>query len=72
MQTIRLAQRKDYRCVMSHRSGESEDSFIADFAVAMNMGQIKTGATSRSERNAKYNRLLEIERETDEFLGNQI
>lgn len=67
MQTIRLAQRKGYRCVMSHRSGESEDSFIADFAVAMNTGQIKTGATSRSERNAKYNRLLEIERETDEF-----
>ena len=72
MQTIRLAQRKGYRCVMSHRSGESEDSFIADFAVAMNTGQIKTGATSRSERNAKYNRLLEIERETDEFMGNQI
>ena len=72
MQTIRLAQRRGYRCVMSHRSGESEDSFIADFAVAMNTGQIKTGATSRSERNAKYNRLLEIERETDEFLGNQI
>jgi len=72
MQTIRLAQRKGYRCVMSHRSGESEDSFIADFAVAMNTGQIKTGATSRSERNAKYNRLLEIERETDEFLGNRI
>ena len=72
MQTIRLAQRKGYRCVMSHRSGESEDSFIADFAVAMNTGQIKTGATSRSERNAKYNRLLEIERETDQFLGNQI
>ena len=72
MQTIRLAQRKGYRCVMSHRSGESEDSFIADFAVAMNTGQIKTGATARSERNAKYNRLLEIERETDEFLGNKI
>ena len=72
MKTIRLAQRKGYRCVMSHRSGESEDSFIADFAVAMNTGQIKTGATSRSERNAKYNRLLEIERETDEFLGSRI
>ena len=72
MQTIRLAQRKGYRCVMSHRSGESEDSFIADFAVAINTGQIKTGATSRSERNAKYNRLLEIERETDEFLGHEI
>lgn len=72
MRTIRLAQRKGYRCVMSHRSGESEDSFIADFAVAMNTGQIKTGATSRSERNAKYNRLLEIELESDEFLGNEI
>ena len=72
MQTIRLAQRKGYRCVMSHRSGASEDSFIADFAVAMNTRQIKTGATSRSERNAKYNRLLEIERETDEFLGHEI
>ncbi|WP_170020752.1 phosphopyruvate hydratase [Campylobacter sp. RM16190] len=72
MQTIRLAQRKGYRCVMSHRSGESEDSFIADFAVGLNTGQIKTGATSRSERNAKYNRLLEIELETDEFLGHEI
>ncbi|MGP1486035.1 MAG: phosphopyruvate hydratase [Campylobacter sp.] len=72
MQTIRLANRKGYRCIMSHRSGESEDSFIADFAVALNTGQIKTGATSRSERNAKYNRLLEIECETDEFLGSEI
>ncbi|CAD7289020.1 Enolase [Campylobacter majalis] len=72
MQTVRLAQRNGYRCVMSHRSGESEDSFIADFAVALNTGEIKTGATSRSERNAKYNRLLEIENETDEFLGNGI
>ena len=72
MQTVRLAQRRGYRCVMSHRSGESEDSFIADFAVALNTGQIKTGATSRSERNAKYNRLLEIERETDEFLGDDV
>ena len=72
MQTIRLAQRKGYRCVMSHRSGESEDSFIADFAVALNTGEIKTGATSRSERNAKYNRLLEIEQESSEFLGDNI
>lgn len=72
MQTVRLAQRNGYRCVMSHRSGESEDSFIADFAVALNTGEIKTGATSRSERNAKYNRLLEIELESDEFLGNNI
>lgn len=63
MQTIRLAQRNRYRCIMSHRSGESEDSFIADFAVALNCGEIKTGSTARSERMAKYNRLLEIERE---------
>ncbi|MGG7074051.1 phosphopyruvate hydratase [Campylobacter sp. 9BO] len=72
MQTVRLAQRNGYRCVMSHRSGESEDSFIADFAVALNTGEIKTGATSRSERNAKYNRLLEIELEAGEFLGDSI
>lgn len=72
MQTVRLAQRNGYRCIMSHRSGESEDSFIADFAVALNTGEIKTGATSRSERNAKYNRLLEIECETSEFLGDKI
>ena len=72
MQTVRLAQRNGYRCIMSHRSGESEDAFIADFAVALNTGEIKTGATSRSERNAKYNRLLEIETLTDEFLGNKL
>ena len=60
MQTIRLAQRNNYNCVMSHRSGESEDAFIADFAVALNCGQIKTGSTARSDRIAKYNRLLEI------------
>lgn len=72
MQTVRLAQRNGYRCIMSHRSGESEDSFIADFAVALNTGEIKTGATSRSERNAKYNRLLEIEYETSEYLGDKI
>ncbi|MDA3076213.1 phosphopyruvate hydratase [Campylobacter sp. JMF_04 NA10] len=72
MQTVRLAQRNGYRCIMSHRSGESEDAFIADFAVALNTGEIKTGATSRSERNAKYNRLLEIECESDEFLGNKL
>ncbi len=60
MQTVRLAQRNNYKCVMSHRSGESEDAFIADFAVALNCGEIKTGAPARGERNAKYNRLLEI------------
>lgn len=63
MQTVRLAQRNNYRCIMSHRSGESEDSFIADFAVALNTGEIKTGSTARSERMAKYNRLLAIENE---------
>jgi len=71
MQTIRLAQRNGYTCVVSHRSGESEDAFIADFAVALNCGQIKTGSTARSERIAKYNRLLEIENEVlyGEYLG---
>lgn len=72
MQTVRLAKRNGYKTIMSHRSGESEDSFIADFAVALNTGQIKTGATARSERNAKYNRLLEIEKFTNEFLGENI
>lgn len=74
MQTIRLAQRNNYNCVMSHRSGESEDAFIADFAVALNTGQIKTGSTARGERTAKYNRLLEIEAELgqNEYLGSQL
>ena len=73
MQTIRLAQRNNYNCVMSHRSGESEDAFIADFAVALNCGQIKTGSTARSDRIAKYNRLLEIGSEIGyaEYLGKQ-
>lgn len=72
LRTIRLAQRNGYQCIISHRSGESEDSFIADLAVATNAGQIKTGATARSERNAKYNRLLEIELMSDEFIGSGI
>ena len=74
MQTVRIAQRNGYSCVMSHRSGESEDSFIADFAVALNTGQIKTGSTARSERIAKYNRLLAIEKELGyfEYLGKEI
>ena len=73
MLTIRLAQRNNYNCVMSHRSGESEDAFIADFAVALNCGQIKTGSTARSDRIAKYNRLLEIGSEVAyaEYLGKQ-
>ena len=74
MQTVRLAQRSGYKCVMSHRSGESEDAFIADFAVALNTGEIKTGSTARSDRIAKYNRLLEIETELGQFeyLGNAL
>ncbi len=74
MQTVRLAQRNGYKCVMSHRSGESEDAFIADFAVALNCGEIKTGSTARGERTAKYNRLLEIEIEVayGEYLGSQL
>lgn len=74
MLTVRLAQRNGYTCVMSHRSGESEDAFIADFAVALNCGQIKTGSTARGERTAKYNRLLEIENEVvySEYLGSML
>jgi len=74
MRTVRLAQRNNYKCVMSHRSGESEDAFIADFAVALNTGEIKTGATARGERTAKYNRLLEIEKELElgEYIGKQL
>jgi enolase len=74
MQTVRLAQRNGYKCVMSHRSGESEDVFIADFAVALNCGEIKTGAPARGERNAKYNRLFAIERELalPEYIGKEL
>ena len=60
---IVMAKRANYTAVMSHRSGETEDTIIADLAVALNMGQIKTGSLSRSERTAKYNRLIEIESE---------
>ena len=63
LQTIALATRHGYRSVISHRSGETEDTTIADLAVATNAGQIKTGSLSRSERVAKYNRLLRIEAE---------
>ena len=58
-----MAARAGYRSVISHRSGETEDPFIADLAVALNTCQIKTGAPSRSERVAKYNQLLRIEEE---------
>ncbi len=60
---IRLASESGYRSIISHRSGETEDAFIADLAVATNAGQIKTGSLSRSDRVAKYNQLLRIESE---------
>ena len=58
---VRLAQASGYTAVMSHRSGETEDATIADLAVALNCGQIKTGSLARSDRTAKYNQLLRIE-----------
>ena len=63
LEAIQVARNSNYRVVISHRSGETEDTFIADLAVAVNTGQIKTGSLCRSERIAKYNRLLEIEEE---------
>ena len=63
LEAISMAQRHGYKAIVSHRSGETEDTFIADLAVATNCGQIKTGSLSRSERIAKYNRLLKIEQE---------
>ncbi|WP_256838406.1 phosphopyruvate hydratase [Ornithinimicrobium faecis] len=66
LDAVTLAQTNGYRCMMSHRSGETEDVTIADLAVATNCGQIKTGAPARSERVAKYNQLLRIEEELDD------
>jgi len=63
IQAVELAQAHNYTAVMSHRSGETEDNTIADLAVALNTGQIKTGSASRSDRTAKYNQLLRIEEE---------
>jgi enolase len=63
LDTVSLASKNGYTCVMSHRSGETEDSTIADLAVATNCGQIKTGAPARSDRVAKYNQLLRIEQD---------
>src|SRR5690606_21903443 len=65
LDAVSLAQRSGYTAVMSHRSGETEDTTIADLAVATDCGQIKTGAPARSERVAKYNQLLRIEEELD-------
>ena len=67
LRTIELAKENGYTNVISHRSGETEDSFIADLAVATNAGQIKTGSASRTDRIAKYNQLIRIE----EALGAQ-
>ncbi len=66
LDTIRLAAAGNYACVISHRSGETEDTFIADLAVATNAGQIKTGSLSRSDRVAKYNQLLRVSQELGE------
>lgn len=74
IQAVRLAQSNGYRAIISHRSGETEDTTIADLAVALNAGQIKTGAPSRTDRTSKYNRLLKIEQELGQhavYLGDQ-
>jgi enolase len=66
LDAIDLARRNNYTSVISHRSGETEDTFIADLAVATGAGQIKTGSASRTDRVAKYNQLLRIEEELGE------
>ena len=74
LDTMETARRAAYTCVVSHRSGETEDTFIADLAVATNCGQIKAGAPARSDRVAKYNQLLRIEEELGEsaaYLGRE-
>ena len=71
---VRLANNNGYTAVMSHRSGETEDTTIADLAVALNTGEIKTGSASRTDRICKYNQLLRIEEELGEqavYLGNK-
>jgi enolase len=73
--TVNYAREKKYATIISHRSGETEDTFIADLSVALSAGQIKTGSLSRSERVAKYNRLMEIEEELQgkgSFVGSQV
>ena len=74
LETVELAKKHNYTAVISHRSGESEDTTIADLAVALNTGQIKTGSASRTDRIAKYNQLLRIEDElcdTSKYLGGE-
>jgi enolase len=65
LEVIDIAKRARYRTIISHRSGETEDTTISDLAVATNAGQIKTGATSRTDRVAKYNQLLRIEEDLE-------
>ena len=75
VETILVAQENNYSCIMSHRSGETEDTFIADLAVATGCTQIKTGSLSRSDRLAKYNQLLRIEEEIGQnaqYIGSYI
>ena len=75
LNAISLAQKSGYGVVISHRSGETEDNFIADLAVASNAGQIKTGSMSRSDRLAKYNQLARIEGElgtASEYAGETV
>jgi enolase len=67
METIQRAKEAGYTTVISHRSGETEDSYMADVAVAANCGQIKSGSVSRSERLAKYNQLLRIEEQLGDY-----
>ncbi len=72
IEAVQMATRNGYTSVMSHRSGETEDNTIADLAVALNTGQIKTGSASRSDRMSKYNQLLRIEEElgdTSVYIG---
>jgi enolase len=66
LDTMEMARRAGYTCVVSHRSGETEDTIVADLAVGTNCGQLKSGALARSDRIAKYNRLLRIEEELGE------
>jgi enolase len=75
LEAIEMTKRAGYTAVVSHRSGETEDTTIADLVVACNTGQIKTGSTSRTDRVAKYNQLLRIEEElgeTAQFLGSEV
>ena len=75
LQTIKLAKENNYKCVISHRSGETEDTTIADLVVATNCGQIKTGSISRTDRTSKYNQLIRIEEElasSAEYFGKNV